>query len=214
MKKLLTVIAALMAMWGASANASLLSISGGSGIVTPPSNNVLGTGQNLWDNATLSTTAADTILTFYFWGSESGFDNTLNVNFPPLKTHTETDNATTGTPFIPFPGFGSPLFSGTLASAGAVPMSFTGPYGSVGNGTGNADRSIAFAYINEAGTVVEGPTNIALFALDDSGGNVDDNHDDYVGYVVASPVPVPAALPLFLSALGGLGIFARRKQTV
>ena len=63
------------------------------------------------------------------------------------------------------------------------------------------------------------------FALTDNGGN-DDNHDDYVGFaaVVACRgncetgfTPLPAALPLFGSVLGGgfvAGVWRRRRKAV
>lgn len=46
--------------------------------------------------------------------------------------------------------------------------------------------------------------------FNDGGGDRD--YDDMVVRMEVSPVPVPAALPLLASALGGLGFFARRRQ--
>jgi hypothetical protein len=200
---------ALMLGVGA-ADASLLTISGGTAFNTPADNNVLGAGLSLLDNAGLSTTAAGVTLSYYFWGSESGADNTLVT---PFGSHTESDNATTSTVSLPFPGLGSPLFSGTQAAAGAVDLKFSSSIFAnfLTLGGGDANKSIALAYLNNDGTISTTATNLVLFTLDDSGAGPDDNHDDYVGIV--SAVPIPAAAWLFGSALLGLAGVGRRKLT-
>ena len=198
------------------ADAALLSLNGGTDIVTPGSNDVLGGGVALVDNAIPSTTRNNVKLTFYYWGSESGFDNTLNTFF---GVHTETDNVTPGNGPVAFPGFDSPLFSGNLGSltgSFAVSFSSTGFAGQLPAGAGDTSKSIAFAFMNADGSVSAIPTNMLLFALDDGGTagggvSIDDDHDDYVGYIVATPIP--AAVWLFSSALLGLIAVSRWKKT-
>jgi hypothetical protein len=195
---------------GTDASAALLTIGGGTGIVTPASNDVLGSGIALQDNATLSVTGP-AVLSFYFVGSESGYVNTLNVTGG--GSHTELNT---------IPGFAgpTPLFQITVNSAGtvAVPMNFTNNqagWGTLTPGGGTPAKSIAFAYLN----CLTGPscaqtttaTNMVLFSLDDDGAGPDDNHDDYVGYVVATAVPLPAAFWLLGSALLGLFGIGRRR---
>jgi hypothetical protein len=197
-----------------AANAALFSIQGGTAIVTDSAsagiNDVLASGATLHDNAVLATTANNVKLKFFFWGSESGYTNTLTTSF---GSHAESDNAN-GSGSIAFPGLGTPLFSGVQASAGNVAMSFasTGgnaPGGIVAAGAGDAWRSIAFAYLNKDGSFSATPTNLVGYAFDDSGAGPDDNHDDYVGYVQA--VPIPAAAWLFGSGLMALVGLRRRK---
>lgn len=182
---------------------------------TPATNNVLGAGVSMIDRATLSTTGP-VVLTFYFLGSESAYRNTLHL--PGPYAHTEPDNA--GQTYPSPWGSAIQLASFTVAAAGPVPMYFTSSNWASGfqlhPGPGTAARSIAFSYLD----CLTGPgcaqtttaTDMVLFALDDDGANIDDNHDDYVGYMVASPVPLPASAWLLGSALLGLlGIGRKRK---
>jgi hypothetical protein len=204
-------LSAVALLTGAQASAALLVLGGGKFFTTPGSNDVIDSpGVPMLDNATIATTAANVRLTFYFLGSESGFTNTLNVG---SNTHTEGANSDL------WPGTGTLLFSTVVATAGAVPMFFTSSdWGSDTLAPGGAalGRSIAFAYldcITGNGCVqTSTATNRVLFALDDSGAGPDDNHDDYVGYMVASPVPLPAAFWLLGSGLLGLLGIARRRS--
>jgi len=199
----------------APASAALLQIGpSAETFTTPASNNVLGAGVPMIDRATLSTTGP-VRLTFYFLGSESGYRNTLNL--PGPYAHTEPDNG--GQTYPSSWGSAVELASFTVAGAGAVPMYFTSSGWASGfqlhPGLGTPARSIAFSYLNcvtgsgcaQATTA----TNMVLFALDDDGANIDDNHDDYVGYMVASPVPLPATVWLLGSALLGLFGIGRRR---
>jgi hypothetical protein len=223
-KVALTVtLAAGMAFVPMAADAAFLSLTGGTSFNTSSGNDVLGAGTTFLDNATLATTEDDVTLTFYFLGSESGFDNTLNVGG---RTHTEADKYPAS-----WPG-SSVIGPVTQASAGSVDMFFTssGFSGQLEPGLGDNSKSIAFAYLalaNTSGATVSAtPTDVVLFALDDSGAGPDDDYDDYVGYVVAEaervtsatpavPVataPIPAALPLFVSAMAGLGLMGWRRM--
>ncbi len=162
-------------------------------------------------------------------GAESGYTNTLNVTGG--GTHAD-DNV--------YPGSWSnpALFSIKLSAGQAVPMFFTSsgpgaPGGSVAPGGGipipgdplNFERSIGFAILScttgaascfsSDKSVLSGDT--IAFMFDDSGANVNDNHDDYVGYMTATldapPVPLPAAVWLMGSALLGLVGIGRRRST-
>lgn len=58
-------------------------------------------------------------------------------------------------------------------------------------------------------------TSAVYLAYDDSGANVNDNHDDFIVKVTAqgltvSQVPVPASAALFLSAAAGFGLMRRK----
>jgi len=208
---LLLAAAALLA--GAQASAGVVQITGGSTITTAASgtnkNDVLGGGVKMQDNAAISVTGP-AILAFYFLGSESGYTNTLRVG--GSLSHAEPAN---GLQTYPSAWPGTKLFSYTMNAGGSVPMRFT----SSGFGTtllpggGDAAKSIAFAYLScltGPGCWTTTPTNTVLFALDDSGAGPDDNHDDYVGYFVATPVPLPPAVWLLGSALLGLLGIGRR----
>lgn len=214
---LVSTAAAAALLCGGPASAALLEISGGS-LITPTGNDVLGNNVQLLKGATLATTGAAT-LTFYFLGSESGFNNKLNL--AGGFTHTEPAN---GLQAYPSTWPGTLLTSLSLGAAGAVPMSFTSSGWAAGETLGPGDqhhkRSIAFAYLNcatGAGCIQTATaTNIVLFALDDGGAGPDKDFDDYVGYLVAdgpamSPVPLPASVWLLGSALAGLLGIGRRR---
>ena len=58
-----------------------------------------------------------------------------------------------------------------------------------------------------------GATNRILVMLDDSGAGPDDNHDDYVGILVANgPTPVPLPPAAWLLGSGLLGLMALRRR--
>jgi len=206
------------------ASAALLAIGSGSTVTTVGSgssrNNVLGGGVALWDNVSLATTAP-AVLKFFYLGSESGLKNTLNLSGGP--SHTDNDT---------IPGFAlaTLLFEITVDAAGPVPMNFTSSksgWGTVTPGGASGGKSIAFAYLScltSKSCASTTPSDRVLFALDDGGGSPDDNDfDDYVGYMVATPlelpittsaipaVPLPAAFWLLGSALLGVVGIGRRR---
>ena len=214
---LIVTLAAGTALAPMAADAALLRLTDGTPFKTSSKNNVLETGTTLLDNATLSTTENDVKLTFYFLGSESGFKNTLNIGGPDGEKHTEVDKS-----------LASWSGSVTQDSPGPVDMFFTssGFSGKLEPGQGDISKSIAFGYLTE-------DENTVLFALDDGGSKTgkkhsksDHDYDDYVGYIMAEPLapgpisevepptpaPVPAALPMFVTAMAGLGLIGRRRK--
>ncbi len=206
------------------ADAALLSISGGAAATIPVTNDVigaagigaLGSSQYILDGR-VSTTASNVTLTYYDIGSESGWTDQLVTQYL-----TDNDDFDGGSGVhLPLPGqlVGSEL----QVNAGLVKLDFQCVAGLCGdpkpfNVISNQGlfptapgASLAFAYLDPATfQIVAEATNVVLFALDDRGAGPDDNHDDYVGVVVATPVP--AALPLFLTALGGAGLLGRRRR--
>jgi hypothetical protein len=228
-KRMLGLALSAVALFtGAQASAALLTIGTGTPFLTPSNNDTIGALVPLIDGATLITNQANVILQFRYLGSESGYANKLVVTglsaYGPLTgnfTHTEAANNNTN-PMANFPG--TFVGGGLQAAAGGVGMLFdTQTAGTIGLGPIVGGKSIALAYLDVGCTtdatkkikdcVVGTQTNAVLFALDDSGGNPnDDNHDDYVGYMVASPVPLPAAFWLLGSGLLGLLGIARRRS--
>ena len=100
--------------------------------------------------------------------------------------------------------------------------------GSVTNGglnpaPANFFASLIFSYATFDGstyTLTSDPTLSVVFAFNDNGFG-DDNHDDFVGvmqFVVCSggcgqeTTPIPAALPLFATGLGALGVLGWRRK--
>ena len=224
---LAVTLAAGVALAPMAADAALLELTDGTELKTSSKNDVLGSGTTLLNNAKLSTTVNDVKLTFHFGGSESGFDNTLNAGG---QTHTEADKSPASWP-------GSLAINPvTQDLKGSVDMFFTssGFSEQLKPGLGDESKSIAFAYLaNTSGAISDSPTDIVLFALDDGGSTADGDYDDYVGYVVAEgpltegplapatlaapvatvmPTPIPAALPLFVTAMVGLGLLGRRRM--
>jgi len=210
-RHLLTATLLLAAGVSTSQAAALLQISGGTDLAIPSSNDVLHPLEgNTRNRGILSTTADNVTLEFFYWGSESGYRNTLHAGG---FSHTEIDNVAIGGGPVAFPGFGSPLFSYAQAGAGAIQLSFTssGFSGTLLPGSPDLIKSIAFGYLTAAGKLSATPTDIALITLDDGGAGPDDNHDDYVGFVRATAVPAPAAAWLFGSALLGLAAAIRKR---
>lgn len=177
---------------------------------------------------------------WYFAGSESGYNITLHA--PSITPFTEgnQDNNVLGNTWPKLPG--GYEYLGQSHYASGDPLSFSLTWGSPTQTVDNANQqptpntggaSLVFSYLNGSPVTLGGKTYLELqtsansdwfvFALNDSG--ADDNHDDFVGFARISPdtsnapgpslTPIPAALPLFGSVLGGgivVGKWRKRRK--
>lgn len=177
---------------------------------------------------------------WFFTGSESGYNITFTAPGVPAFTEGNQNNsAYAGGPPLTSGGGGYQILgqsTGTGPGLLDFTLSWTG--GSVSNtGTqslpGNGLANMIFSYLDPSTYPSTGLATLTTtagdwfaFALNDNGGN-DDNHDDFVGFaqVVAcgetgcappSFTPLPAALPLFGSVIGGgflAGAWRRRRKS-
>ncbi|WCL53177.1 PEPxxWA-CTERM sorting domain-containing protein [Gimibacter soli] len=161
---------------------------------------------NLVQGATLETTSAGTFH-FYLLGAESAYRNSFSVN-------------------------GGLLFQENLGQSNVAWQGWTNTWlGSFGVGAATALNGSIFQFdsvqgvkniglgaqefgIYHVGGVndLNGHTNL-IFAFDDNGADVDDNHDDLVilaKFIAA--VPEPATWLMMIMGFGLVGIAARRRE--
>lgn len=163
------------------------------------------------------TGAASADVTVDFLGFEAGRINAFEYEGVELFATDGTTDKTWDTT-----GTGSTVVS---AFAGLLDFIFTtsnaaGLIGIAANGA-NPDGSVVdamnfFVTFDTTGTTQSG--SVAYLFYDDMGAGPDDNHDDMVIRLTVSEgelsiVPIPASVPLLLTALGGLGLVARRKRS-
>ena len=141
----------------------------------------------------------NTALTFTFMGKEATFTSQLLYGNSLLFSN----NAAPGT-----------SSASIIAGGGIVPFSFKVTQGNTtanNGGTIASGLSIAFAKVSDT---------VFYVFLDDGGNARDSDFDDMVVKIVdplnplVAPIatPLPAALPLFATGLGALGLFSWRRK--
>lgn len=219
---------------------SLVGGSAGSGFTYSSAgnqNNVVNSGfSNLWDDTPGTVTewqvGAEAVVggigafgygvEFFFAGSESGYTLTFHAGagLPGLYTENNDNNTASGStvPHLAPMGTITNQFSSLINFAFSWPQA--GPAIDLANGDNSSEPSLMLAFLTprQAGGfgVTTTPSLWFAFGVDDGG--TDDNHDDFMGYArifdvneVGNEVPIPAALPLFASAIVGGGLFGSRR---
>ena len=173
-------------------------------------------GQGLFVSDGLATAPLNVTLTFTYEGFEAGYKNAAfnynNGTSPPLFVNYTT---MIGSNTYSAASVGNQVIeSFTLSTDPAlVPFlfqSFGGNTIAINGGDVTPGATIAFAVVNG------GLTAYAFF--DNSGAGPDNDYDDMVVKIEAlvsgnsSTTPIPAALPLFASGLGALGLLSWRRK--
>jgi hypothetical protein len=212
--KFLAAGALAATMTAGAAQAATLGISGGISGSIPDGATNEGLGPLLlpgsltgYYGSTINLLTRSTV-TFELLGAEAGNTNTFTY-IPTAQSLTDPG----GGSFFNPAGIGAPISVASVL-AGLLQFSFTTSVGptTVLNGL-NPDNSTLginfFASFADAPNSREG--SVLYLFFDDDGANNDDNHDDLVIRVTATPVPLPAAGFLLIGALGGLAVLRRRK---
>ena len=202
--RFLGLILAGMVLAAGSAQAALLSVTGGDNTQTIDGTFSLGAETGLALGAPLiafntANAASGGLsltgpgkLTFEFLGSEATFTNTFQVGGGELFSNASTVPGSTSSIALP-----AGLVDFLLTTSG-------GGGGSAQNG-GPITSPLAFAF-----AAISDSSVILLF---DDGGFGDKDLDDFAVKISVSQVPLPAAVWLMLSALAGLVSFSRIRRT-
>jgi hypothetical protein len=207
---LATGIMLLAATSASAATVALTAEAAGVDVTTVPGQDFIsdlqGVGANTLFSGPLELIASGPLrLTFSLVAAESGFNNALLFDG---VVHIQ-ENVGNGSVDFATGVLNGQTFSTTIAAGGnfAPLLSFDI------NGDGVADF---FSSDDEFGVFADARNLSALtrfyLALDDSGANNDDNHDDIIVRVDVAPIPLPAGGLLLLTALGGMAVVRRRRK--
>jgi hypothetical protein len=147
---------------------------------------------------------------FYFFGSESGNDDTFTA-IGDVGTATKTEN-TTFTPWGP-QWIGSVIFNGPVAS-------LTGKFTFTSSGANAAPATVGQGgfgiFLNSRLTPGLYSTSTLWFGYDDQLTNVDDNHDDFIIKAVVSGIPEASTWGMMIGGMGlaGMALRSRRRKGV
>lgn len=199
-------------------------------INNPPSFTVDATnGATLIQGATLQAinyTGGSYAVNWFYIGSESD----LNVSFASTAgvaggfVEDNRNNNCIGCTFAS-PVILPALMGGATGQTALTPdFTFTGGNvvsngGNSNSGSGLANFTLSYATLSGGIlTLSAAPSDWVIIGFNDSGFN-DDNHDDFLvaaqiidGGGEQTPTPIPGALPLFASALGGGFLFLRNRR--
>lgn len=203
-KSLFAALAGLSALaLSAPANAVIINF----GATNPiPANNDftanlagLGLTQYATTGATL-TLPANSILTFHFLGSESGFNDRFTASTVDYTEFTSLIN-----------NFGSPT---PLGSAVFAAGSLAGllNFSAVGGAAATVGQD-GFGIFLGPNAVSGGTHSVFYLGYDDQINNVDDNHDDMIIRVAVGPVPEPGTWAMMLLGFGAIGFAMRRRPS-
>jgi hypothetical protein len=149
---------------------------------------------------------SNSLITFYFLGSESAFRDTFQTTngVPNLTT---TENSTIES------HFGSPILIGsdTFGPGSLVnQLLFTNNGGAAG--TSATVGQTGFGIFLGANPVSGSSTNVFYLGYDDQAYRPDRDYDDYIVQAVVHPLPEPGTWAMMLLGFGAIGSAMRRRR--